>query len=65
MQETRVQSLGQDDTLEKEVGTYSSILAWEIPWTEEPAWFQSMGAQKNQTQLLDYTTIITILLTRD
>ena len=46
MQETRVQSLGQDDTLEKEVGTYSSILAWEIPWTEEPAWLQSVGLQR-------------------
>ena len=51
MQETRVQSLGQDDTLEKEVGTYSSILAWEIPWTEEPAWQQSIGSQKSWTQL--------------
>ena len=36
MQETRVWSLGQEDTLEKEMATHSSILAWEIPWTEEP-----------------------------
>ena len=36
MQETRVQSLGQDNTLEKEMATYSSISAWRIPWTEEP-----------------------------
>ena len=36
MQETQVQSLGQEDTLEKEMATYSSILAWRIPWTEEP-----------------------------
>ena len=36
MQDTLVQSLGQEDTLEKEMATYSSILAWEIPWTEEP-----------------------------
>ena len=36
MQETRVQSLGQEDPLEKEVATYSSILAWENPWTEVP-----------------------------
>ena len=36
MQETRVQSLGQEDSLEKEMATQSSILAWEIPWTEEP-----------------------------
>ena len=35
-QETRVQSLGQEDPLEKEMATYSSILAWKIPWTEEP-----------------------------
>jgi len=36
MQETQVQSLGQEDPLEKEMATHSSILAWEIPWTEEP-----------------------------
>ena len=36
MQETRAQSLGQEDPWEKEMATYSSILAWEIPWTEEP-----------------------------
>ena len=36
MQETRVQSLGQEDLLEKGMATYSSILAWKIPWTEEP-----------------------------
>ena len=36
MQETRVQSLGLEDTLEKEMATHSSILAWEIPWTGEP-----------------------------
>ena len=36
MQETRVQSLGQEDPLEKEMATHSSILAWKIPWTEEP-----------------------------
>ena len=36
MQETRVQSLGWEDPLEKEMATHSSILAWEIPWTEEP-----------------------------
>ena len=43
MQETRVQSLGQEDPLEKEVATHSSILAWEIPQTEEPGRLQSMG----------------------
>ena len=36
MQETRVQSLGQDDPLEKEIATHSSVLTWEIPWTEKP-----------------------------
>jgi len=46
MQETRVQSLGQEDPLEKEIATHSSILAWEIPWTEEPGGLQSMGTQR-------------------
>ena len=43
MQETQVQSLGQEDSLEKEMTTHSSILAWRIPWTEEPGGLQSMG----------------------
>ena len=42
-----VQSLGQEDPLEKEMATHSSILAWEIPWTEEPDGLQSMGLQKS------------------
>ena len=46
MQETRVQPLGWDDLLEKEVATHSSILAWEIPWTEEPGGLQAMGLQR-------------------
>ena len=46
MQETWVQSLGQEDTLEKEMATHSSILAWEIPWTEEPGGLQSVGLQE-------------------
>ena len=49
MQETWVQSLGQEDPLEKEMATLSSILDLEIPWTEEPAGLQSMGSQKSQT----------------
>ena len=49
MQETCVQSLSQEDTLEKELATYSDILAWEMLWTEEPARLQSMGSQKSQT----------------
>ena len=44
--ETRVQFLGQEDPLEKEIATHSSILAWEIPWTEEPGGLQSMGLQR-------------------
>ena len=43
MQETQVQSLGQEDTLEKGMAAPSRILAWRIPWTEEPARLQSMG----------------------
>ena len=46
MQETRVQSLGQEDPLEKEMATHCSFLAWKIPWTEEPGRLQSMGSQK-------------------
>ena len=45
-QETLVQSLGQEDPLEKGVANYSSILAWRIPWTEEPGRLQSMGLQR-------------------
>ena len=48
MQETqkmRVQPLGQEDPLEEEMATYSSILAWKTPWTEEPEGLQSMGLQ--------------------
>ena len=46
MQETHVQSLGQEDLLEKEMATHSSILAWKIPWMEEPGSLQSMGLQR-------------------
>ena len=45
-QEIQVQSLGQEDPLEKGMATHSSILAWKIPWTEEPGGFQSMGLQR-------------------
>ena len=48
----QIHSLGQEDPLEKETATHSSILAWEIPWTEEPSGLQSMGSQ-SQTQLSD------------
>ena len=46
MWETQVQSLGQEDPLEKGMATHSSILGWEIPWTEEPGGLQSMGSQR-------------------
>ena len=46
MWETRIQSLGREDLLEKEMATHSSILAWEIPWMEEPGGLQSMGSQR-------------------
>ena len=46
MQETWVRSLGQKNTLEKEMATHSSTLAWKIPWTEEPGGLQSMGLQR-------------------
>ena len=45
-QETWVQSLGQEDPLEEEMVTHSSVLAWRIPWTEEPGGLQSMGLQR-------------------
>ena len=46
MRETRVRSLGWEDPLEKEMATHSSILAWRIPWTEQPSRLQSMGSQR-------------------
>ena len=46
MQETQVRSLGQEDPLEKEMATHSSIPAWKIPWTEEPSGLQPMGLQE-------------------
>ena len=49
-QETQVGSLSGKDPLEKEMATYSSILAWETPWTEEPGGLQSMGSQKSRTR---------------
>ena len=46
MQEMQVQPLGQEDPLEEEMATHSSIIAWKIPWTEESSWPQSMGITK-------------------
>ena len=65
MKETWVHSLGGEDSLEKEVATHSSILAWNITWTEEPGGLQSMGSQKvrhnlaakQQIQVLEITTV--------
>ena len=48
-QETQVQSLGQKDALEKGMATHTSILAWRIPWTEEPGGLQSTGSQELDT----------------
>ena len=48
MQKTQVCSLGQEDPLEKGMDTYSSILAWKIPWTEEPGKLQSMESQRDR-----------------
>ena len=46
MRETQVQSLGREDLLKKEMATHSNILAWKIPWTEDPGRLQSMGSQR-------------------
>ena len=54
MQEPRVQSLGHEDPLEKKMETHSGMLAWKIPWTEEPGVLQSMGVTKDQTGLSDF-----------
>ena len=54
-----VQLLGWEDPLEKEMAAYSSILAWEIPWTEKTGGLQSIGLKKSWTQLREYTTTIT------
>ena len=53
MQEMRVPSLDQEDPLEKEMATHFSILAWKIPWREDPGRLQSMGFQNSQTYLSD------------
>ena len=57
MQKTQVQSLGWEDPLEKEMATHSSILAWRIPWTEEPGSLQSMGSQRVRQ---DWATTLTL-----
>ena len=54
MQETQVRSFGWEDPLEKGMATHSSILAWRIPWTEQPGRLQLMGVAENRTRLSDY-----------
>ena len=56
MQDTWIWFLGQEDTLEKEMATHSSILTWEIPWTEEPSRLESVGLEKSRKWLSDKTT---------
>ena len=65
LQETQVGSLGREDPLEEGIATHSGILAWTIPWTEEPDRLQSMGLQKSWTQLrqLSKHTCIGLLVT--
>ena len=59
MQKTRVQSLSQEDLLEKEMATHSSILAWKIPWMEEPGRLQSMGSNHRKlTNLITWTAAL-------
>ena len=55
MQETRVQPLGREDPLEKEMAALFSILAWEIPWTEKPGSLQSMGSHRVRHDLVTKT----------
>ena len=60
MQETQVQSLGWEDALEKGIATHSSILAWRIPWTEEPGGLRSVGSQRvdmDMTKATEHTHI--------
>ena len=64
IQETWVQSLGQEDALEKGMATHSSIVAWEIPWTEEPGGLQSMGSQRvGHDERLSLHSLISIIIT--
>ena len=59
MWETWVQSLGQEDLLEKEMASHSSVLSWKIPWKEEPGRQQSMGSQ-SRTRLNDFTFLLSV-----
>ena len=57
MWETQVRTLGWEDPLEKEIATHSSILAWKIPWTEEPGRLQSMGSELDMTEPLHFSLL--------
>ena len=59
------EDLGREDPLEKEMATHSSILAWEIPWTEEPGGLQSTGSQKSRTRLSNFTFTFIFTYTPD
>ena len=64
MWETRVQSLDQEDPLEKEMAIHSSTVAWKIPWTKEPGTLQSMGRKElDTTEQLHFTSLLCILAT--
>ena len=64
VQETRVQSLGQDDALKKGMATHFSILAWEIPWTEKPGGLQSVGSQRvTHKWVHTHTTLVCVYVT--
>ena len=64
MQETRVRSLGQEDLLEKEMATHSNILAWRIPWIEEPARLQSVVLQRVRHSWETIIHLLTLFLTK-
>ena len=61
VQETHIQSLGQEDPLEKGMATHTSILAWRIPWTEETGRLQSMGLQ-SRTRLSDFHLLTWVII---
>ena len=60
MQEIWIQSLSQEDPLEKGMGMHSSILAWKIPWTEKPGRLQSMGWQRDMTEQLTHFHLLQV-----
>ena len=62
MQETQIPSLGWENPLEKEMAAHSSILAWDIPWTEEPGGLQSMGSQRVRHNLATKQQIFNLLV---